>query len=89
MEAAARELAQSRLRSHCGQLMNNPPLAVVNGMSATEIEITDDHTPEGPSNSLRLVVWVRHEDSPEKMGTAAKTAAMDFLERALADLRRG
>jgi len=68
--------------------MKNPPLAVVNGMSATEIEITDDPTPGGLSNSLRMVVWVCHEDSPEKMGTGAKTAAMDFLERALADMRR-
>lgn len=68
--------------------MKNQPAAVVKGMSATEIEITDDPTPEGLSNSLRLVVWVHHEDSSEKMGAAAKTAAMDFLERALADLRR-
>lgn len=69
--------------------MRSQPAAVIDGMSASEIEITDDPTPGGLiSNSLRLVVWVNHDGSPEKMGAAAKTVAMDFLERALADMRR-
>ncbi len=68
--------------------MRSQPAAVIDGMSASEIEITDDPTPGGLSNSLRLVVWVNHDGSPEKMGAAAKTVAMDFLERAPADMRR-
>ena len=55
----------------------------------SEIEITDDPTPGGLSNSLRLVVWVNHDDSAEVMGAAAKTVATDFLERALVNMRRG
>lgn len=69
--------------------MNSQPAAVIDGMSASEIEITDDPTPGGLSNSLRLVVWVNHDDCPEKMGAAAQTIAVDFLERALADMRGG
>ena len=69
--------------------MKYQPTAVVNGMSATEIEITDDHTPEGPSNLLRLFVWVKHDDAPDAMSAAAETVAVDIPERALADMRRG
>ena len=59
-----------------------------NRMSVSQIEITDDPSPSGFANSLRLMVWVSQDDSQEKMGAAAKAVAMDFLERALADMRR-
>ena len=61
--------------------MNSQPAAVIDGMSASEIEITDDPTPGGLSNSLRLVVWVNHDDSDEKMGAAARTVTLRLDER--------
>ncbi len=58
-------------------------------MARSEIEFTDDPMPGGSRNSLRLVVWVREDDSPDSQRAAAMQDALDFLERALAALRRG